>query len=189
MNNSPSFAIYYAGDAYSTANKIMGRQSAGKAFMRGVARTWPMADLHGLGQGTATAKAMYGQLAGDGFAGQLKWIEVPNWAALGEVGNLYYPSPAAKDFAFSRNAFNPGAFSVMGQGIPVMDQAVIQELAAQEGLMVEDQALQRAIDAATMNIEIYTGVTKDLSSEIRDYSNMIKTFTGDPLSAISYFSD
>ena len=114
MNNSPSFAIYYAGDAYSTANKIMGRQSAGKAFMRGVARTWPKADLHGLGQGAATAKAMYAQLAGDGFDGQLKWLEVPNWAALGEVGALYYPSPAAKDFSYSRNAFNPGAFSVMG---------------------------------------------------------------------------
>ncbi|TRZ77248.1 MAG: hypothetical protein D4R93_01870 [Deltaproteobacteria bacterium] len=29
--------------------------------------------------------------------------EVPQWAALGEVGTMYYPSPAAKDFAFSRN--------------------------------------------------------------------------------------
>jgi thiol:disulfide interchange protein len=57
---------------------------------------------------------MYGQLSGDGYDGQLKWIEVPNWAALGDVGTLYYPSPAAKDFAFSRNAVNPGAFSVMG---------------------------------------------------------------------------
>src|SRR5450759_520793 len=100
MANAPSFAIYYAGDAYSTANKIMGRQSAGKAFMRGVARTWPTAGLHGLGQGTAAAKAMLGQLRDDGFAGDLKWIEVPHWAALAEVGALYYPSPAAKDFAF-----------------------------------------------------------------------------------------
>ena len=129
MNNSPSFAIYYAGDAYSTANKIMGRQSAGKAFMRGVARTWPKADLHGLGQGTATAKAMYGQLKGDGFAGQLKWIEVPNWAALGEMGNLYYPSPAAKDFAFSRNAFNPGAFSVMGVTFTLSSNGAMDQVA------------------------------------------------------------
>jgi len=114
MKNSPTFAIYYSGDAYSTANKIMGRQSAGKAFMRGIARTWPKAELHGFGQGAETAKAMYGQLAGDGFDGQLKWIEVPNWAALGDVGTLYYPSPVAKDFTYSRNAFNPSAFSVMG---------------------------------------------------------------------------
>jgi hypothetical protein len=102
MKTSPSFAIYYAGDAYSTANKIMGRQSAGKAFMRGIARTWPKSELHGFGQGTEAATAMYRQLAGDGFVGQLKWIEVPNWAALGEVGTLYYPSPIAKDFAFSK---------------------------------------------------------------------------------------
>ena len=129
MKNSPSFAIYYAGDAYSTANKIMGRQSAGKAFMRGVARTWPKADLHGLGQGAATAKAMYAQLAGDGFDGQLKWLEVPNWAALGEVGALYYPSPAAKDFAFSRNAFNPGAFSVMGVTFTLSSNGAMDQVA------------------------------------------------------------
>ena len=129
MKNSPSFAIYYAGDAYSTANKIMGRQSAGKAFMRGVARTWPKAELHGFGQGTEAAKAMYTQLAGDGFDGQLKWIEVPNWAALGEVGTLYYPSPAAKDFAFSRNAFNPGAFSVMGVTFTLSSNGAMDQVA------------------------------------------------------------
>ena len=129
MKNSPSFAIYYAGDAYSTANKIMGRQSAGKAFMRGVARTWPKAELHGLGQGTETAKAMYAQLAGDGFDGQLKWLEVPNWAALGEVGALYYPSPAAKDFSYSRNAFNPGAFSVMGVTFTLSSNGAMDQVA------------------------------------------------------------
>ena len=129
MKNSPSFAIYYAGDAYSTANKIMGRQSAGKAFMRGVARTWPKAELHGLGQGTETAKAMYAQLKGDGFAGQLKWVEVPNWPALGEIGNLYYPSPAARDFTYSRNAFNPGAFSVMGVTFTLSSNGAMDQVA------------------------------------------------------------
>jgi len=129
MKHSPSFAIYYAGDAYSTANKIMGRQSAGKAFMRGVARTWSKAELYGFGQGTEAAKAMYGQLSGDGFDGQLKWIEVPNWAALGDVGTLYYPSPAAKDFAFSRNAFNPGAFSVMGVTFTLSSNGAMDQVA------------------------------------------------------------
>lgn len=107
----------------------MGRQSAGKAFMRGMARTWPKAELHGLGQGTETAKAMYGQLAGDGFDGQLKWIEVPNWAALGDVGTLYYPSPVAKDFAYSRNAFNPGAFSVMGVTFTLSSNGAMDQVA------------------------------------------------------------
>ena len=107
----------------------MGRQSAGKAFMRGMARTWPKAELHGLGQGTETAKAMYRQLAGDGFDGQLKWIEVPNWAALGDLGTLYYPSPAAKDFAYSRNAFNPGAFSVMGVTFTLSSNGAMDQVA------------------------------------------------------------
>jgi len=129
MKNSPSFAIYYAGDAYSTANKIMGRQSAGKAFMRGVVRTWPKAELHGLGQGAETAKAMYRQLAADGFDGQLKWIEVPNWAALGDVGTLYYPSPVAKDLAFSRNAFNPASFSVMGVTFTLSSTGAMDQVA------------------------------------------------------------
>ena len=129
MKIAPSFAIYYAGDAYSTANKIMGRQSAGKAFMRGVVRTWPKAELHGLGQGAETAKAMYRQLAADGFDGQLKWIEVPNWAALGDVGTLYYPSPVAKDLAFSRNAFNPASFSVMGVTFTLSSTGAMDQVA------------------------------------------------------------
>ncbi|MFZ4626640.1 MAG: hypothetical protein ACOYNF_20705, partial [Rhodoferax sp.] len=124
-----NFAIYYAGDAYSTANKIMGRQSAGKAFMRGVARTWPAATLHGVGQGGNTAKAMLAQLAGDGFGGQLKWIEVPNWPALAEIGAMYYPSPAAKDLAFSRNAFNPSAFSFMGVTFTLSSNGAMDQVA------------------------------------------------------------
>jgi glycosyltransferase involved in cell wall biosynthesis len=108
------FAIHYVGDAYSTANKIMGRQSAGKSFMRGVARTWPQSVLHGVGQGLQPAEAMLQQLQGDGFKGTLRWIEIPNWNLLAELGCVYQPSPTAKDFAFSRNTLNPAAFSTMG---------------------------------------------------------------------------
>ncbi len=114
MDRASNFAIYYAGDAYSTANKIMGRQSAGKSFMRGVARTWPTETLHGVGQGRQSALAMLQQLKTDGFSGKLNWAEIPNWADLSQVGALYYPAPVARDFAFSRNTLNPAAFSFMG---------------------------------------------------------------------------
>ena len=129
MTPSNNFAIYYAGDAYSTANKIMGRQSAGKAFMRGVARTWPQAALHGLGQGESTARAMLNQLRGDGFTGELRWIELPNWQALAEVGCMYYPSPATKDFAFSRNAASPTAFSMMGVTFTLSSTGAMDQVA------------------------------------------------------------
>lgn len=127
---SNNFAIYYVGDAYSTVNKIMGRQSAGKAFMRGVARTWPQATLYGLGQGEPAARSMSDQLRGDGFAGELKWIELPNWQMLSEVGTLYYPAPAAKDFAFSRNAYNPAAFSIMGVTHTLSSNNAVDQVAA-----------------------------------------------------------
>ena len=76
MHQAPNFAIYYAGDAYSTKNKIMGRQSAGKAFMKGVARTWPKETIHGTGPSDLGAQAMihggktgFGDQAGNGLRG------------------------------------------------------------------------------------------------------------------------
>jgi len=83
MIKQNNFAIYYTGDAYSTAQKIMGHQSAGKAFMCGIARTWPQATLHGIGSGAPAAKAMLNQLKGDGFTSELRWMKFLNglhWA-------------------------------------------------------------------------------------------------------------
>ena len=72
---------------------------------------------------------MLNQLKGDGFTGEFRWIEVPQWAALGEVGAMYYPSPAAKDFAFSRNAINPGAFSFMGVTFTLSSTGAMDQVA------------------------------------------------------------
>jgi hypothetical protein len=58
-----NFAIYYVGDGYSTDKKIMGRQSAGKALMKGVARRWKADEIHGFGTGQGTSgQAMLKQL-------------------------------------------------------------------------------------------------------------------------------
>jgi glycosyltransferase involved in cell wall biosynthesis len=114
MNSPSNFAIYYASDAYSTAKKIMGRQSAGKAFMRGLARTWPQGTLTGVGQGQASARVMLSQLQGDGFKGTLRWTQLPDWEALELLGALYYPAPPSKELCFSRNAFRPDALSLIG---------------------------------------------------------------------------
>jgi starch synthase len=114
MHPSSQFAIYYAGDAYSTSNKIMGRQSAGKAFMKGIARTYPEGEVRGLGANPQGAKEMASQLQSNGFTGQLKWGVVPNWRVASEVGTLYYPAPPAKDIAAARNLGNSSSFSMMG---------------------------------------------------------------------------
>lgn len=114
MHPSSQFAIYYAGDAYSTSNKIMGRQSAGKAFMKGIARSYPDGEVRGLGASPQGAKAMGSQLQRDGFKGQLKWGVMPNWRVASELGTLYYPAPPAKDIAAARNLVNSASFSMMG---------------------------------------------------------------------------
>ncbi|MCX7178565.1 MAG: glycosyltransferase [Proteobacteria bacterium] len=129
MTAKNNFAIFYAGDAYSTAAKIMGRQSAGKAFMRGVARTWPEATLSAVGSGKNTARTMLSQLKADGFSGDLNWIDIPNWQPLEDIGALYYPSPAAKDLSYSRNAFNSAAFSFLGVTFTLSSAGAMDQVA------------------------------------------------------------
>lgn len=108
------FSIFYAGDAYSTAGKIMGRQSAGKNFMRGVARTWPQGQVHGTGPLRSQAHAMLAQLQGDGFQGSLTWSGLDDWSTHASTGCLYFPSPPSKDLAHARNLRDPAGYSIVG---------------------------------------------------------------------------
>lgn len=123
------FAIYYAGDAYSTANKIMGRQSAGKAFIKGIARTWPTETVCGIGPDQRTGEAMLQQLQSNGFTGQVKWTNLPAWQAASDAGALYYPAPPAKDVAAARNLRHPAAFSLMGKTFTLSSTAAMDQVA------------------------------------------------------------
>jgi alpha-maltose-1-phosphate synthase len=129
MTISPPFALYYAGDAYSTAKKIMGRQAAGKALMQGIARTWPNATLRGLVDRQKAAENMSMQLRADGFAGQIDCSVLPDWRAAADAGALYYPAPPAKDIAAARNLIRPNAFSLMGVTHTLSSASVMDMLA------------------------------------------------------------
>jgi glycosyltransferase involved in cell wall biosynthesis len=109
-----NFAIYYVGDGYSTDKKIMGRQSAGKALMKGVARRWKADEIHGFGTGRGSAQAMLKQLQSDGFSGTLRWREAPGDKVLEQLGAVYYPGPVTKDIAHARNSQGPNAYSLFG---------------------------------------------------------------------------
>lgn len=124
-----NFAIYYAGDAYSTDKKIMGRQSAGKAFMKGVARTWPQGTVRGLGPDKRSAPAMAQQLLADGFTGPVQWSSLPDLQAAREAGALYYPSPCPKDLAHLRNLSHPAAFSLMGATFTLSSSGAMDQVA------------------------------------------------------------
>ena len=110
-----NFAIYYVGDGYSTDKKIMGRQSAGKALMKGVARRWKSDEIHGYGIGAETSgKAMLRQLQGDGFTGNLRWREAPGDKVLDDLGAVYFPGPLTKEIAHARNSRDPAGYSFFG---------------------------------------------------------------------------
>lgn len=110
-----NFAIYYVGDGYSTDKKIMGRQSAGKALMNGVARRWRDQEVHGFGSAHVSGQAMLRQLKGDGFQGALRWREAPGDRILeDDLGAVYYPGPLTKEIAHRRNMRGPGAYSLFG---------------------------------------------------------------------------
>lgn len=108
-----NFALYYAGDAYSTAAKIMGRQSAGRSMMKGLARTWPEGVVAGVGPGAQGGRSMLAQLQADGFSGGVRWSQLPDMRAAVEAGTVYYPSPGPGELLHLRNRVQPDAFSVM----------------------------------------------------------------------------
>jgi len=108
-----NFAIYFAGDSYSTDTKIMGRQSAGKTFMKGVARRWKADEVYGFGARTI-GPTMQQQLRGDGFEGALHWTSPPGDRALQELGAVYVPTPPTAPFAHARNTQGPAAYSLIG---------------------------------------------------------------------------
>jgi len=149
------FALFHAGDAYSTAAKIMGRQSAGRALIRGLARTWPQADLAAIGHGAAAARALLAQLRGDGFAGTLDWSDVPELRPARRVGALYYPAPPAAALAAARNLVDPAAFSLIGvthtlASTAAMDQLgdlILPPFAPWDALICTSQAAHRLVVA------------------------------------------
>ena len=122
------FALYYDDDAYTTRRKIMGRQAAGQELLSGVARTWSRGVVRAVGARRPLASAMLAQLKIGGFAGKLKWSDVPDWQAAREAGTLYFPAPPAAAVAAARNIDHPEAFSVMGVTHSLSSRAVIDQI-------------------------------------------------------------
>ena len=124
-----NFAIFFVDDAYSTVKKVMGRQCAGKAFMRGVARTWSSGLVHGVVPDAGAAARMERQLRGDGFTGEFQWHDFLGWRGVDSAGTLYYPAPPTKELAAARNLWRPDAFSLMGVTHTLCSAGAMDQLA------------------------------------------------------------
>ena len=92
----------------------MGRQSAGKSFIKGIAKSYANQPIAALGPSPSSGHSLMAQLQADGFKSQLKWSTLPNLSMAKAAGTLYYPAPPLKELAYARNLENPAAFSIMG---------------------------------------------------------------------------
>lgn len=161
--SGPNFALYYAGDAYSTSAKIMGRQSAGKALMKGVARRWPTGDVHGFGNNRSSGQAMARQLKGNGFAGTVRWRPAPGDDGLEKLGAVYYPAPVTLDLVHARNTRGPTSYSLFGVTHTLSSEA------AMDGLGRLVMAPYQAWDGLICTSSVALSVARRLQAEMRDW--------------------
>lgn len=112
--NDPNFALYNAGDAYTTSAKIMGRQSAGKAMIKGIARRWPTGEINAFSADRASAESLARQLKAEGHRGAVRWRRTSGDPSLDRLGAVYHPAPVTTDLAHGRNARRPTAYSLFG---------------------------------------------------------------------------
>jgi starch synthase len=108
------FAVFFADDAFSTAKKIMGRQSAGKSFLRAIVESEVNGKLFALVSNKSSINNLISQITADGFRGSLEVSKLPDVSAAKNTGALYYPAPPSKELAFLRNLDNPNNFSIIG---------------------------------------------------------------------------
>jgi len=123
------FSIYYANDAFTFKNKVMGRQSAGKSFLTGFLKYNESKDINALGQSSEDGHAMKRLLSEAGFIGQLKWSNLPSIESALETGVLYYPAPTPKEFAYLRNRQRMGGVSLMGVTHTLSSIAALEQIA------------------------------------------------------------
>lgn len=112
IDDRPPFCLFYSGDGYSTSAKIMGRQSAGRELVNGIARRWPDADIPFVGE-RAAGEALQAQLRAGGHRGGVKWRDLRGAAPV-QPGAVYYPAPPEIGLAHARNARGSASYSLFG---------------------------------------------------------------------------
>lgn len=127
--SAPNFGIYYLGDGYSTEKKIMGRQSAGKSLLKGVARRWKTDIINGYGDSKNALETMFKQLQGDGFQGKIRWFDSRASKPPNDMNALYYPSPPIDSLAHQRNSLGSASYSLFGVTHTLSSAGAMEQLA------------------------------------------------------------
>jgi starch synthase len=126
---SPRFAIRYIADGFTTDGKIMGRQSAGKSLIRGMARRWKTDTLYGWGGPLDAPAAMEAQVRADGFAGKVVWCDRAGGLSSSALDAIYVPAPLTAEVSALRDRTD-GATSLFGVTHTLSSHTAMDQLAS-----------------------------------------------------------
>ncbi|NBP37056.1 MAG: glycosyltransferase [Betaproteobacteria bacterium] len=171
-----SFSAYFALDAYSTHNKLMGRQKNGEHFLQALA---DRAMLNAQNPETIWAgfeaqapQSLRQLLLNAGFRGRLRWHPVLKPGGMEKIGVLYYPAPPTLDLACLRASSAPGSCSLMGLTHTLSSAGALDQIRALalppfeswDALICTSKAarelVKRVIDTAKDEFSRSTGATR-----------------------------
>jgi len=132
-------ALHYVPEGYSIEGKrLMGRQAAGAALLRAIAKERP-AKLYAYSQQRQAAAHLEGEMRRHGARETVvEWLPTHAHRKLREPGLLYLPDPALADFAWRRARDEPTAYSLCGVTHTIMSKAGMEFLAGMALNPLED---------------------------------------------------
>src|SRR6185312_10764091 len=152
----PALAIHYEPEAYTLGDRrIMGRQAAGTAFLKALARQRPTRLF------CYTAK----RESADRFSSDIRrygadstaieWLPLPAHRRLGEAGVLYNPDPRLAPFAWRRSLHSPRAYSLCGVthtlmshvGMETLKDMALSPLEHWDAVICTSRAVHRSVDS------------------------------------------
>ena len=163
--NAP--ALFFSPDAYDVSRKLMGRQSAGRSFLKGYVERWRAgphvifanSDLH-----FQQAALMLRDL---GAAGLARRVTHRGLSALARAGTLYYPAPPVPSLAWMRARGSVHDFSIVGINHSLSSQPVISHISSLVTAPFFEWDALIATSAAAKSVILDIIASKHESLEIR----------------------
>ncbi|HMO68867.1 MAG TPA: hypothetical protein PKE25_09480, partial [Novosphingobium sp.] len=147
-------ALRFEAEAFRLGkDKILGRQSAGDAFLRALLLLPELEELWGHGPSPATAPAFAETVAALRKGVKAGWVPAGDAARLSALGGVHYPDPMLADPARMRLAAGPAAWSITGITHTIASAGAMSGLAAYataplmawDGLVLTSDAVKASV--------------------------------------------
>jgi len=128
--NIPASAIYYHPEAYSLnpAGRIMGRQSAGEGFLRGLFSSPVISNYYCYSKTKKEFTHFQQQLTECAPDKTAVWVPYTQPERLKEAGSLFYSGPGIGEYAWMRSSQGPAAYSLTGLTHTICSDAAMKAI-------------------------------------------------------------